>query len=44
MEIAAKGTDGNFYGTTPNGGVKGLSEYCEHDGCGTVFKITQAAS
>jgi uncharacterized repeat protein (TIGR03803 family) len=35
-----QGTDGDLYGTTPNGGVKGLSEYCEHQGCGTVFKIT----
>jgi uncharacterized repeat protein (TIGR03803 family) len=35
-----QGTDGNLYGTTANGGVSGLSEYCEHVGCGTVFKIT----
>jgi len=30
-------SDGNFYGTTLNGGASGNCEY----GCGTVFKITQ---
>ena len=32
-----QGTDGNFYGTTPDGGD--LSK-CSSFGCGTVFKIT----
>jgi uncharacterized repeat protein (TIGR03803 family) len=32
------GTDGNFYGTTANGGVNCQSD---GDGCGTVFKVTQ---
>jgi uncharacterized repeat protein (TIGR03803 family) len=31
----AQGTDGNFYGTTSQGG-----ENCPGNGCGTVFKIT----
>jgi len=31
------GTDGNFYGTTYNGGMDG---YCNFGSCGTVFKIT----
>jgi uncharacterized repeat protein (TIGR03803 family) len=35
-----QGTDGNFYGTTANGGAS--SKYCPFDGCGTVFKITPA--
>ena len=30
-------TDGNFYGTTVDGGTSGN---CGFDGCGTVFKIT----
>jgi uncharacterized repeat protein (TIGR03803 family) len=30
-----QGTDGNFYGTTANGGNNNCT-----DGCGTVFKIT----
>jgi uncharacterized repeat protein (TIGR03803 family) len=32
-----QGTDGNFYGTTSDGGS---SNYCEGYNCGTVFKIT----
>jgi len=32
-----QGTDGNFYGTTGDGGS---SNYCEGYNCGTVFKIT----
>jgi uncharacterized repeat protein (TIGR03803 family) len=32
-----QGTDGNFYGTTSNGGT---SRACYPFGCGTVFKIT----
>jgi uncharacterized repeat protein (TIGR03803 family) len=31
-----QGTDGNFYGATPNGG----KTYCKYSGCGTLFKIT----
>jgi uncharacterized repeat protein (TIGR03803 family) len=31
------GTDGNFYGTTGNGGYDG---FCPPSGCGTVFRIT----
>jgi len=34
----ALGEDGNFYGTTPYGGVGG--EYCTTTGCGSVFKLT----
>ena len=30
-----EGSDGNFYGTTPTGGIAG----CEAGGCGTIFKI-----
>ncbi|MFI5117103.1 MAG: choice-of-anchor tandem repeat GloVer-containing protein [Terriglobales bacterium] len=33
-----QGTDGNFYGTTSQGG----SDICNPQGCGTVFKITPA--
>jgi len=33
-----QGSDGNFYGTTINGGAYGSS--CLNVGCGTVFKIT----
>jgi uncharacterized repeat protein (TIGR03803 family) len=35
-----EGADGNFYGTTHNGGALG---FCG-DGCGTVFKITPQGS
>jgi len=35
-----QGTDGNFYGTTANGGA---SNICSN-GCGTVFKITQSGT
>jgi uncharacterized repeat protein (TIGR03803 family) len=35
-----QGTDGNLYGTTSAGGTSGLSEYCGHQGCGTVFEIS----
>jgi uncharacterized protein (TIGR03437 family) len=31
-----QGSDGNFYGTTPTGGIAD----CEGGGCGTIFKIT----
>jgi uncharacterized repeat protein (TIGR03803 family) len=34
-----QGTDGNFYGTTANGGAN-----CAAPGCGTVFKITPAGT
>ena len=33
-------TDGNFYGTTIQGGL--MSSSCQSSGCGTVFKITPA--
>jgi len=33
-------TDGNFYGTTQEGG----GENCQGDGCGTVFKITPSGT
>jgi uncharacterized repeat protein (TIGR03803 family) len=34
-------TDGNFYGTTSNGGVGGNCNSYNDDLCGTVFKITR---
>jgi uncharacterized repeat protein (TIGR03803 family) len=34
------GTDGNFYGTTANGGTNTACSY----GCGTIFKITPAGT
>jgi len=34
-----QGTDGNFYGTTTEGGPHS-AHYCGSFGCGTVFKIT----
>jgi uncharacterized repeat protein (TIGR03803 family) len=36
---AVQATNGNFYGTTNDGGT---STACGSDGCGTVFKITAA--
>lgn len=38
----AQGTDGNFYGTAGAGGHGGSN--CFADGCGTVFKSTQAGA
>lgn len=38
---AIQGTDGNFYGTTQQGGTVGTG--CI-DGCGTVFKVTPGGS
>jgi uncharacterized repeat protein (TIGR03803 family) len=35
-----EGPDGNFYGTTLDGGGKAGERQCSVDGCGTVFKIT----
>jgi len=35
-----QGSDGNFYGTTLNGGGKAGLKRCGTIGCGTVFKIT----
>ncbi len=35
-----QGLDGNFYGTTLNGGGKAGLKWCGTIGCGTVFKIT----
>jgi uncharacterized repeat protein (TIGR03803 family) len=37
-----KATDGNFYGTTSQGGTNGA--LCNDDGCGTVFKITPSGA
>ena len=37
MTPLVQGPDGNFYGTTMDGGT---STKCGSDGCGTVFKIT----
>jgi len=34
-------SDGNFYGTTADGGA---SDYCGYWGCGTVFKITPSGT
>jgi uncharacterized repeat protein (TIGR03803 family) len=34
-----QGTDGNFYGTTEEGGAQINSDFCPN-GCGTVFKVT----
>lgn len=34
------GTDGNFYGTTFEGGTGSGSSSCSPQGCGTVFKVT----
>ena len=36
-----QGIDGNFYGTTQQGGIAGTS--CPY-GCGTIFKVTPAGS
>jgi uncharacterized repeat protein (TIGR03803 family) len=35
-----QGNDGNFYGTTLDGGGKAGQRQCSVNGCGTVFKIT----
>jgi len=37
-----QGTDGNFYGTTTQGGLSDCSSL--DDGCGTVFKITRTGT
>ena len=37
-----QGADGNFYGTTLNGGDSGCSDGFGIEGCGTIFKITPA--
>ena len=37
-----QGSDGNFYGTTADGGSS--SSDCQPDGCGTVFKITPSGT
>jgi uncharacterized repeat protein (TIGR03803 family) len=37
-----QGTDGNFYGTTQNGGFSGCLSNGEALGCGTIFRITPA--
>ena len=38
-----QGADGNFYGTTNDGGLIGGSK-CYGNGCGTVFKMTPAGA
>ena len=35
-----QGADGNFYGTTVNGGSGGCADGFGVEGCGTIFKIT----
>ena len=41
MGSLVQGTDGNFYGTTNQGGANGAcSDGSVGSGCGTVFKIT----
>ncbi len=37
--VMVQATNGNFYGTTTNGGT---STFCGTDGCGTAFEITSA--
>src|SRR6202035_3441636 len=37
-----QGTDGNFYGTTSQGGSGGPCPYVYEGGCGTLFKMTPA--
>jgi uncharacterized protein (TIGR03437 family) len=43
-----QGSDGNFYGTTPTGGIAGcqdnLNVVFAANGCGTIFKITPAGN
>ncbi len=36
--------DGNFYGTTENGGANNNSVVCNYNGCGTVFEITPSGT
>jgi uncharacterized repeat protein (TIGR03803 family) len=37
-----QGTDGNFYGTTFEGGADGFCDNGSNRGCGTIFRITPA--
>jgi uncharacterized repeat protein (TIGR03803 family) len=37
-----QGANGNFYGTTQNGGAHNSNQYCIGYGCGTVFEVTPA--
>jgi uncharacterized repeat protein (TIGR03803 family) len=37
-----QGADGNFYGTTINGGSGGCADGFGTEGCGTIFRITPA--
>src|SRR5439155_21052419 len=40
-----QGADGNFYGTTVDGGVNGICRSITFgNGCGTVFKITPSGT
>ena len=39
-----EGTDGNFYGTTSEGGADGYCDDGVSVGCGTIFKITPAGA
>jgi len=44
--VLTQGVDGNFYGTTINGGTGRGSEVClpPYGGCGTVFKVTPSGT
>lgn len=44
IEGLVQGPDGNFYGTTFEGGTTDTSGPCYAQGCGTVFKITPAGA
>jgi len=37
-----QGANGNFYGTTQNGGTHNSNQSCTGYGCGTVFEVTPA--
>jgi hypothetical protein len=39
-----QGANGNFYGTTQNGGAHNSNQSCTGYGCGTVFEVTPATS
>ena len=38
-----QGVDGNFYGTTQDGGGEVGKKWCSEHGCGSVFMITRCA-
>jgi uncharacterized repeat protein (TIGR03803 family) len=39
-----QGADGNFYGTTENGGAHGCNSHEGTSGCGTIFRITSSGT